>query len=77
MYGTFYAAGTITAPLIGSYVYEYITKSNWNMTCDIFGVLAIIYAIIYLIFNVMPDISREKKEIEEITQKVLEKPEMI
>ena len=65
-YGLFYAAGTITGPLIGSFVYESVLNRNWEKTCDFFAIIAAVYSITFLVFNVLPDIHREKKENQEM-----------
>lgn len=59
IYGLFYAAGTISAPLVGSLMYENVFDMNWAVTCDFFAAIGGIYAVVFLIFNVMPDIHLE------------------
>ena len=59
IYGLFYAAGTISAPLVGSFMYESVFNQDWAITCDFFAAIGAIYALIFLIFNVMPDIHLE------------------
>ncbi len=76
MYGSFYAAGTITAPLVGTFVFE-LLRENWNKTSDIFGLCGLAYSSIFLVFNVMSDIHLERKELERVTNNMLEKPEVL
>ena len=59
LYGSFYAAGTISDPLVGSMVFEML-KENWSMTNDVFAALGTIYSLIFLVFNVLPDITKER-----------------
>jgi MFS family permease len=73
-YGVFNTAGTITAPIIGSFVYETLLGKNWPLTCDIFALAAAIYSVIYTVFNVLPDVHKEKQELQEITQALLSDP---
>ena len=59
LYFGFFSIGALTAPPMGSVVYEMLNK-DWAYTCDVFGVVGVIFSIIFLIFNVLPDIRREK-----------------
>jgi hypothetical protein len=58
--GAFYAIGAITAPLLGSFVYETILGRDWWYTCDVFGIISTIFALIFFIFNVLPDIHKDR-----------------
>ena len=60
LYGLFYAIGAIAAPLVGSMVYETIFHRDWWYTCDVFGIISTIYAIIFFLFNVLPDIHKDR-----------------
>ena len=60
LYFAFFSLGTITAPPIGSVVYGLLNK-DWAYTCDVFGIFGGIYSIIYLVFNLLPDIKKEKE----------------
>jgi MFS family permease len=65
-YCSFYSLGVITAPILGSAIFEAL-NDNWYATCDIFAGLGLIYSLIYLFVNVLPDIKRDRllKEIAE------------
>jgi MFS family permease len=62
LYGSFFSLGTITAPLFGGVVYS-LLKDNWYYTCDFFGCLAVVWTLVYLFVNVLPDIKRDRQEI--------------
>jgi MFS family permease len=70
-YGVFICAGTITAPMAGSFVYETILGKNWPLTCEIFALVAAIFSVIYTVFNVLPDVHKEKQELEELKKALL------
>jgi MFS family permease len=59
LYGLFYALGAISAPLLGSFVYELLNR-DWWYTCDVFACMSTIYVVVFFVFNVMPDIHKEK-----------------
>jgi len=59
-YGVFISAGTITAPMLGSVIYENLLDKNWALTCEIFSLGAAIYFVIFTVFNVLPDVHKEK-----------------
>ena len=66
LYGLFYAIGAIISPFIGSVIYNHKSPGHneygdWVFTCDVFGIASVAYAIIFLVFNVLPDIHKEKK----------------
>jgi MFS family permease len=60
LHGIFYAIGAIAAPLLGSFVYETILVRDWWYTCDVFGIISTIFAVIFFIFNVLPDIHKDR-----------------
>lgn len=60
LYFAFFSLGTITAPPMGSVVYG-IVKEDWAYTCDIFGIAAAIFTVTYLVFNLLPDIKKERE----------------
>ena len=66
LYGLFYAIGAIISPFIGSVIYNHKSPGpeeygDWVFTCDVFGIASVAYAIFFLVFNVLPDIHKEKK----------------
>ncbi len=73
-YWSFFAFGSITAPLVGSAIYEQAFNRNWAATCDVFATLGAIFATVYLVFNIMPDIHLEKVEVQEAMEKMIEEP---
>lgn len=58
-FGLFQCAGTISAPLVGSLVYQ-ATKRAWPLTCEVFASVGAIYTLIFIVFNVIPDVHKEK-----------------
>lgn len=62
----------IVAPISGSLIYEYfkvfdedlpiVERRAFNKTCDVFALLTVAYTIIYLLFNVLPDIKKDEEE---------------
>jgi MFS family permease len=60
LYFAFFSLGTITAPPMGSVVYSIVNK-DWAYTCDVFGIAAAIFTVIYLVFNLLPDIKKERE----------------
>ena len=66
-YGIFNCWGTITAPMLGSYLYESLLEKNWPLTCDIFALVAAIFSVFYTVFNVLPDVHKEKQELQELS----------
>jgi len=60
LYFAFVSLGTITAPPMGSIVYD-LTNNDWAYTCDVFGIAAAIFTVIYLVFNLLPDIKKERE----------------
>jgi sugar phosphate permease len=77
IYGLFYAAGTISAPLVGSFVYERLLDKNWAQTCDLFAAVGAIYALIFLVFNVVPDIHLEEQEKKELIERIIAQPHIL
>lgn len=61
LYGFFYALGAITAPLLGSMVYAMLNE-DWQYTCDVFAIICSAYAILFFVFNVMPDVHKEREQ---------------
>jgi MFS family permease len=59
LYNSFISLGIIVGPLIGSGVYALVGE-NWNLTCDIFAFLALVYTALFFFINVLPDIRKEK-----------------
>ena len=53
LYGTMYYSGMIISPIAGSLVYQYY--GSFNKTCDLFGLLSLLFTVIYCIFNLLPD----------------------
>ena len=74
IFGLFFAAGTISAPLVGSLVYERLLSKNWAQTCDTFAAVGAIYSLIFLLFNVLPDIHLEDQEKEELMKRMIAQP---
>jgi len=74
IFGLFFAAGTISAPLVGSFVYESVLQKNWAQTCDLFAAVGAIYSLIFLLFNVVPDIHLEDQEKEELMERMIAQP---
>lgn len=72
LYGTFYALGAIPGPLLGSAVYS-LLNNDWWYTCDVFAIASCIYSVIFLVFNVLPDIHKEKEQRGEMAEKLLKK----
>ena len=72
LYGSFYSIGMIISPIFGSLIYEHfkkedeglpmMDKSAFNKTCDVFALLTLAYTLIYVVFNVLPDIKKDKTE---------------
>lgn len=77
IYGLCYAAGTISAPIVGSFVYERLLDKNWAQTCDLFAAVGAIYALIFLVFNVVPDIHLEEQEKKEMIERIIAQPHIL
>lgn len=69
LYGLFYALGAITAPLVGSAVYG-LFNNDWWYTCDAFAIVSCIYVLIFFVFNVMPDLHKEKQQRRQLAEKL-------
>ena len=70
LYGLFYAIGAITAPLLGSMVYA-LLNADWWYTCDVFAIICSSYVVIFLVFNVMPDIHKEREQRKAMAEKLV------
>ena len=70
LYFAFFSLGTITAPPTGSVVYG-LLNDEWAYTCDVFGVAGAIFAIIYLVFNLLPDLKKERESHKKMEEKIL------
>jgi hypothetical protein len=61
----------IISPILGSLVYQRFKKEDeglpmgekraFNKTCDVFAILTLAYTIVYFLFNVLPDIRKDKE----------------
>lgn len=71
LYGLFYALGAISAPLLGSMVYNMLSD-NWWYTCDVFAIISSIYVVIFFVFNIMPDIHKERQQRQEMAERLLQ-----
>jgi hypothetical protein len=69
LYFAFFSLGTITAPPIGSSVYEML-KQDWAYTCDVFGIFGVIFSMIYLVFNLLPDLKKERESHKQMEEKI-------
>jgi MFS family permease len=70
LYFAFFSLGTITAPPTGSVVYG-LLNDEWAYTCDVFGIAGAIFAIIYLVFNLLPDLKKERESQKKMEEKIL------
>lgn len=59
LYGFFYYIGMIVSPIMGSLIYA--GNHSFNKTCDVFAVITLAYTLLYLVFNVLPDMNKMKK----------------
>jgi len=64
------SVGVIIAPSAGSFVYDNILNKNWELTCDVFAIFGAIYTLIFIVFNTLPDLSKEKQQNEEMENKI-------
>jgi hypothetical protein len=66
LYGSFYSIGMIISPIAGSVIFENFKKQDetnaFNKTCDVFAALTLVYTVIYFLFNVLPDINKDKAQ---------------
>ena len=63
LYGSFFSFGVIAGPFIGSAVFSALNR-NWNLTCDVFAIICGVYVLLFFLFNVLPDIHKDKAERE-------------
>jgi MFS family permease len=70
LYGLFYAIGAISAPLLGSLVYN-LLNDDWWYTCDVFAITSSVYVVIFFVFNIMPDIHKERLQRQEMAELML------
>ena len=70
LYFAFFSLGTITAPPMGSVVYSLVNE-DWAYTCDVFGIGGAIFTVIYLVFNLLPDIKKERESQKKMEDKIL------
>lgn len=66
----FYAIGAIIAPLLGSMVYAML-NDDWWYTCDVFAIISSVYVVIFFVFNVMPDLHKERQQRLEMAEKMI------
>ena len=69
LYGSFYSIGMIISPILGSMVYEHFKEEDFglpigekrafNKTCDVFALATLVYTVLYILFNVLPDIRKD------------------
>lgn len=71
LYFAAFSLGVITAPSTGSFVYENLLNKRWEETCDVFGIFAAIFTVIYIVFNTLPDILKERKQNKEMEEKIV------
>ena len=69
LYGAFYSVGMILSPIIGGLAYEffegYHDKRAFNKTCDVWAVGSLAFTVLYLCWNVLPDIKNLDSKQEE------------
>ena len=53
LYSAFYYIGMILSPVAGSLIYEHYR--NFNRTCDVFALVSVIFTVVYVLCNVLPD----------------------
>jgi MFS family permease len=73
LYGVFICAGTILAPVVGSWVFSALGGA-WGQTCDVFSVVGGIWTLTYAVFNVLPDVHREAAQAAEMEKILLSDP---
>lgn len=71
LYGLFYALGAISAPILGSMVYN-LLSNDWWYTCDVFAIISSIYVVIFFVFNIMPDIHKERQQRQEMAEMLMQ-----
>jgi predicted MFS family arabinose efflux permease len=65
-----FALGTIAAPPLGSVIYELLNE-DWAYTCDVIGVTAAIFTVVYLVFNLLPDLKKERETQAKMEEKII------
>ena len=70
LYGVFICAGTIVAPVVGSWVHAGLGEA-WGQTCDVFSVIGGTWTVAYAVFNVLPDVHKEGKQVKEMEKELL------
>jgi predicted MFS family arabinose efflux permease len=70
LYFACFALGTIVAPPLGSVIYELLNE-DWAYTCDVIGVTAAIFTVVYLLFNLLPDLKKERESNEKMEEKII------
>lgn len=75
LYGLFYAVGAIAAPLLGSSIYAGLNE-NWWSTCDVMGLIAAVWTCIFFVFNIMPDLHKERKQRQEMAERFAAKGQL-
>jgi MFS family permease len=73
LYGVFICAGTILAPVVGSWVFSAL-GDGWGQTCDVFSVVGGIWTVSYAVFNVLPDVHKEGAHVAEMEKALLSEP---
>ena len=68
LYFACFALGTIVAPPVGSVIYE-LLHEDWAYTCDVIGVTAAIFTMVYLFFNLLPDLKKEREGHEKMEKR--------
>jgi MFS family permease len=53
LYSAFYYIGMILSPIVGSLIYEHYR--NFNKTCDVFALVSVVFTVLYVLINVLPD----------------------
>jgi MFS family permease len=57
VFNTAYALGCIVAPILGGYL---SMLTNFRTTCDIMAVSSAVYALIFLLFNILLPLCQER-----------------
>ena len=70
LYFACFALGTIVAPPVGSVIYE-LLHEDWAYTCDVIGVTAAIFTVVYLLFNLLPDLKKEREGHEKMEENII------
>ena len=67
--------GAIVAPLLGSSIYAGLNE-NWWSTCDVMGLIAAVWTGLFFVFNIMPDLHKEKKQRHEMAERFAAKGQL-